>query len=501
MRKRFFTILTMIIIVYSAQAQSVNIPDANFKNYLLGNTLINTDNNPSEISILEANTFNGTIDCSNMNISDLTGIQAFVNLERLVCDNNQLTILDVSNNLNLMELYCSRNQLTSLNVFSNLNLWVLYCSNNNLTNLDVSNNSNLLYLECHNNDLTGLDVSNNMQLEHFTCENNPNLNCVQVYDINKANANWVFKDPQTDYSVNCSSSSCNVTIPDANFKSYLVNNTAINTNGDTEIQCSEAIAFTGGIICPNSNISDLTGIEAFINIRVLNCSGNQLTGLNVSGNTSLVNLICGSNSLSVLDVSTNTLLRFLNCRDNQLTNLNVASNTILEQLNCQLNQLERLNVSMNTVLERLICNFNQLKNLNIANGNNSNFIFFNIRNNTLLSCIETDLSTVNSANPIWLNKDLQHNYSFTACPVIPVAPMHFRINNKVNVYPNPTKGMINIKTEGLQVLKTEVLDTSGRILKEINKKEENDISALKPGIYSIKIYLKTGSIIKRLIKE
>ena len=32
----------------------------------------------------------------------------------------------------------------------------------------------------------------------------------------------------------------NVNIPDANFKAYLVGNTAINTNGDAEIQVSEA---------------------------------------------------------------------------------------------------------------------------------------------------------------------------------------------------------------------------------------------------------------------
>ena len=39
----------------------------------------------------------------------------------------------------------------------------------------------------------------------------------------------------------------NVNIPDAIFKEYLVNNTAINTNGDYEIQVSEASVFNGGI--------------------------------------------------------------------------------------------------------------------------------------------------------------------------------------------------------------------------------------------------------------
>ena len=54
-----------------------------------------------------------------------------------------------------------------------------------------------------------------------------------------------------------------VTIPDSNFKNYLVNSTSINTNGDSEIQVTEANAYTGLINCSGLGISDLTGIEAF----------------------------------------------------------------------------------------------------------------------------------------------------------------------------------------------------------------------------------------------
>ena len=50
----------------------------------------------------------------------------------------------------------------------------------------------------------------------------------------------------------------NVNIPDANFKAYLVGNSSINTNMDSEIQVSEAGVFTGVINCPGNNISDLT---------------------------------------------------------------------------------------------------------------------------------------------------------------------------------------------------------------------------------------------------
>ena len=47
----------------------------------------------------------------------------------------------------------------------------------------------------------------------------------------------------------------NVNIPDANFKSYLVGNTSINTNGDSEIQVSEATATLIFYAIDNPNLS------------------------------------------------------------------------------------------------------------------------------------------------------------------------------------------------------------------------------------------------------
>ena len=55
----------------------------------------------------------------------------------------------------------------------------------------------------------------------------------------------------------------NVNIPDVNFKVYLVGDSAINTNGDTEIQLSEANVFNGDIDCENMNISDCIWLFIF----------------------------------------------------------------------------------------------------------------------------------------------------------------------------------------------------------------------------------------------
>jgi subtilisin family serine protease len=90
----------------------------------------------------------------------------------LYCENNQLTTLDVSKNPALIELYCSDNQLTTLDVSKNPALIELYCSGNQLTELDVSSNPALTWLLCDNNQLTTLDVSKNPVLSWLDCYNN-----------------------------------------------------------------------------------------------------------------------------------------------------------------------------------------------------------------------------------------------------------------------------------------------------------------------------------------
>jgi Leucine-rich repeat (LRR) protein len=95
----------------------------------------------------------------------------------------------------------------------------------------------------------------------------------------------------------------NIVIPDPNFKAYLVGNSLINTNGDSEIQVSEATAYTGIIDCQSMGISDLTGIACFPSLFSLNCSNNQLSSLDVSQNTALIALWCYNNQLTSLDVS------------------------------------------------------------------------------------------------------------------------------------------------------------------------------------------------------
>ena len=74
-------------------------------------------------------------------------------------------------------------------------------------------------------------------------------------------------------------------------------------------------------------------------IAMLNCQGNQLTALNVSGLASLQVLYCHYNKLTALNVQGLTSLQWLDCSSNKLPELNVQGLTALRVLNCYVNQL------------------------------------------------------------------------------------------------------------------------------------------------------------------
>jgi len=126
----------------------------------------------------------------------------------------------------------------------------------------------------------------------------------------------------------------NVYIPDANFKALLVNDAAININGDAEIQVSEAATYTGMIYVTAFPNLDMTGISAFTGFDSLFCSVNQLTNLDVSGCVALTYLNCNSNQITNLNVSGCTALNYIDCTFNQITNLNVTGCTALNYLDC-----------------------------------------------------------------------------------------------------------------------------------------------------------------------
>jgi|GEM_PF-2538460 len=156
-----------------------------------------------------------------------------------------------------------------------------------------------------------------------------------------------------------------VDIPDSSFLNELIK-TGVDANGDGRISYSEAEA-TRSIVLPPSGISDLTGLEAFVNLDSLTITLNPLNSIDLSANTSLKYLSCTSCELVALDVSGNLALEHLNFGRNLLEEIDVAQNLLLETLVCNNNVLTELHISVNSALVKMISCGNQLTRLDISN--------------------------------------------------------------------------------------------------------------------------------------
>ena len=152
-------------------------------------------------------------------------------------------------------------------------------------------------------------------------------------------------------------------VPDKTFREYLLKQ--FDKDGNGVLTPAERYAVTE-IDVENKYISNLSGLQFFPNLKVLNCSHNRLTKLDVSENTVLQELVCWENQLTSLDVSQNTALQELACFENQLTSLDVSQNPALQKLNCGHNRLTSLDVSKNTELTYLKCSYNRLTELDVS---------------------------------------------------------------------------------------------------------------------------------------
>ena len=197
-----------------------------------------------------------------------------------------------------------------------------------------------------------------------------------------------------------------VNIPDPMLKAQLVANTSINTNADAEIQYSEAWSFAGNIEVQSSSISDLTGIEAFIHLKELNCQSNNITVLNVSANTELTNLNCSGNSIGTLDLSVNSDLYDLNAGSCGLTDIDLSQNLALEYLTLSDNAFESLDLSLNALLDDVYLSDNSLLELTFG-GNTPGYV--DLANNQSLVCVQV-------GDPVFAdnNWDFDSGVSFTS---------------------------------------------------------------------------------------
>ncbi len=439
MKKTLLSTLAFSLLGWSASAQNVNIPDANFKAYLVGNPVINT-NMDTEIQVSEANAYDGTISCPNQNIADLTGIEAFVNLKILICSYNDLTSINLTQNTALTQLYLVSNNLTSLdvsqctalnilnfqgNAISSIDLSAcpglveLYCNYNNLSTIDLSQNTALISLLLNGNLFSSLDLSNNTDLEVLFFGDNPNL-------------------------------------------------TSLDLSNQSSIE-----SIIGNYAMQGSLSTIILGQKP--NLTTLSCEYCGLDSLDISQCPSLEQLMLRDNDLTELDFSANSALAQFNVFNNSITALDFSTALNVASINCGQNELEALN----------------LKNIPTS-------VSLIATENPNLTCIEVD--DTSDANSNWTNIDAIASFSLKCGPNPGTSALAPALAKQLVIYPNPVESILQISSPE-SIVSLEILDASGKTIETKQSQNALNVSNLPTGVYVLRCYTERGITTKQFVKK
>ena len=149
----------------------INISDENFRNHLYKNGYIDYDNENNTYITKKGNELT-MLDCSNLELKSLKGIEHFKNLEILKCQNNKLTKLNLNNNTKLRILECYQNEIKNINIKGCPELTVIICSDNPLQNVDLRYNTKLQEFTCLSGKLSSINTSNNTDLRILVVSQN-----------------------------------------------------------------------------------------------------------------------------------------------------------------------------------------------------------------------------------------------------------------------------------------------------------------------------------------
>ena len=391
----------------------------------------------TNLTVIEALTTEGTL-ISSLDLSQNTILEQLV-----VSDNPNLTSIDVSNNPQLWNLLTfntpiasldlSNNAITSLYAGDNAALSFMDLRNGNNVNMTVFDVPNTPNLTCINTDaVTAQVMVDSGKVLSTDCGNTttiaiPDSNFEQAlidlgYDTNGLNGNILETNALTvtnlyigDPLNNVNLPNVNVTISDLTGIESFTNLVRLyaNDNSITTIDVTQNVLLERLQIHNNQIASiDVTNNTA---LEVLWLENNLLTSVDVSQNTSLLNLAVGLNpitsldvtnltvitnlttevtQISAIDLSQNPELRQMWIADNpNLTSIDVSNNPLLFNLGIYNTSISSLDLSNNAIETLYAGNNASLSFMDFRNGNNINVTVFDVSNNPLLTCINTDATT------------------------------------------------------------------------------------------------------------
>jgi len=255
--------------------------------------LICSDNHIATLNI-SSNPALTVLQCGNNAIETLN-LASNKQLATLDCNNNALTVLNLSYNTALQYLNCSANYLKELNTTGSTKLLSLDCSCNMITALNFKENVLLRTLDCRNNKLGKLDVSMCTSMILLRCSDNATLSSLLMEDEAQQTRIVLTKDNTTILRLY----SQEVTFDDENLNAILLINYDFDGNGILSTDEADAII---EVNCKNKGITTLKGLERCQNMRVLDCSSNNIQEIILPNMENLNSIACYGNPLSLLDI-------------------------------------------------------------------------------------------------------------------------------------------------------------------------------------------------------
>lgn len=467
MKQKYFILI--FLITSGGFAQTIDIPDPNFKAALLhyGTIAINTDgdnyvadadtNNDGEIQVSEAllvtglNLYSNPYEETN-NIISMEGIQYFTNLKSLKCPGNAIGSLDVSMLPSLEFLNCAYNQISSLNINELSQLKEVQCQGNNLSSLDLTGVSNLEVLYAQENHLSTLSFASIPSVRELWLAHNE------------------------------------FTMIDA-----------------TMLPALESLA------CNNNQLSQLN-VAGLGNLKAIEASYNSIASLDLSGINQLNQLFVSNNIIPSIDLSTVTVLNYLDLADNPLTAIDLSGLSNLEYLRISNTLVSSIDCSQTAVMQ-LSCKDNpNLTSVNIRNNvfsyNDENMLWYTLFFGNLPSlqsvCVddgEQDSIIPGNFYNVFGNVAV---HTGSNCDIEIQMGIAENNSEKFMIYPNPAANTVQIQNNNsLEEFSLTIVSVTGIMVKKSDNVKPGtpiDISGLASGTYFLKIENGIQSDVQKLIK-
>ncbi|MCL1806606.1 MAG: hypothetical protein FWG31_02770 [Oscillospiraceae bacterium] len=209
----------------------------------------------------------------NSNVSSIKGIEYFISLKELVCRNNELTVIDLSENSLLEYLDCRYNNIINTNrvlgweSYGLINGYSFHFSPQNITDIDITKSiKDKIFLQVIRDKIGKSEED-----------------CIYISDVD------------------------------------LIEELHINS---MEIKTLDGIEYFTELEKLYCHFNLLNELELTKNkrLKILDCSMNDLTLLDVTGNYALEELICFDNMLSSLDLTNNPAVVLVEGENNWIKN-------------------------------------------------------------------------------------------------------------------------------------------------------------------------------------